>query len=450
MGRPPKARRIVLLLISASAIALSTCKGVGVFAFIAVSDPIDESRLPKGTSASQVVQIENEFAASNASKYAYFSSGSSLFRKNMADRASKNAVWSTVPLPSGWTNIQSMAASNHRLLLALARESGGILTSGLFYYSNTEGFRRVPGTSFTGTRNSYDTLRVFAPNPKGPFYVNVLKHTGAFGMKEARFTGSEMYTLPGKKPSAGGGGGLKPAGPAWTETLKNRYVSSAASSETAAPSPSSNPKATLFTTVNPGNTAGGGALAGSDGVIVDTKIKRAVGGLTWLPNVTAGTTGKGAKGAFIMSTLEPSGGSYTVYIGKDGSWKDGSWVAKNSSFRFESFLDISAAKGGGKAPGSTKLVLAGTRSAGITRGSGYMEIDVNSPDPAKWTIRTGRSGFTFADTTNYESGALVQSSIPGLALFEGYVYASTSRNGIWSINANDYKGPSDRPKWAPE
>lgn len=440
MGRPPKARRIILLLISASAITLSTCKGVGVFAFIAVSDPIDESRLPKGTSASQVVQIENEFARS---KYAYFSSGSSLFRKNMADRASRSAVWSTVPLPSGWTNIQSMAASNHRLLLALARESGGILTSGLFYYSNTQGFRRVLGTPFTGTRNSYDTLRVFAPNPNGPFYVNVLKHTGAFGMKEARFTGSEMYTLPGA-PSAGGGGGLKPApGTAWKETLKNRYVSSAASSKrgTGAGTP---PGAALFTTVNPGNTAGGGALAGSDGAIVDTKIKRAIGGLTWLPNVTAGT-GKGAKGAFIMSTLEPSGGSYTVYIGKAGSWTE-----KNSSFRFESFLDISAAKGGGKAPGSTKLVLAGTRSAGITRGSGYMEIDVNSPDPAKWTIRTGRSGFTFADTTNYESGALVQSSIPGLALFEGYVYASTSRNGIWSINANDYKGPSDRPKWAPE
>lgn len=444
MGRPPKARRIILLLISASAITLSTCKGVGVFAFIAVSDPIDESRLPKGTSASQVVEIKEEseeFKKDAAKyKYAYFSSGSSLFRKNMADRASRSAVWSTVPLPSGWTNIQSMAASNHRLLLALARESGGILTSGLFYYSNTEGFRRVPGTPFTGTRNSYDTLRVFAPNPSGPFYVNVLKHTGAFGMKEARFTGSEMYTLPGA-PSAGGEGGLKPApGTAWRETLKNRYVSSAASSETGPPS--SNPRATLFTTVNPGNTAGGGALAGSDGVIVDAKkIKRAIGGLTWLPNVTAGT----GKGAFIMSTLEPSGGSYTVYIGKAGSW-----TAKNSSFRFESFLDISAAKGGGKAPGSTRLVLAGTRSAGITRGSGYMEIDVNSPDPAKWTIRTGRSGFTFADTTNYESGALVQSSIPGLALFNGYVYASTSRNGIWSINANDYKGPSDRPKWAPE
>ena len=436
MGRPPKARRIILLLISASAITLSTCKGVGVFAFIAVSDPIDESRLPKGTSASQVVEIDAKY------KYAYFSSGSSLFRKNMADRASRSAVWSTVPLPSGWTNIQSMAASNHRLLLALARESGGILTSGLFYYSNTEGFRQVGGTPFTGTRNSYDTIRVFAPNPSGPFYVNVLKHTGAFGMKEARFTGSEMYTLPGD-PSARSEDGLKLAlapGTAWRETLKNRYVSSAASSKrgTGAGTP---PGTTLFTTVNPGNTASGGALAGSDGVIVDTKIKRAIGGLTWLPNVTAGT----GKGAFIMSTLEPSGGTYTVYIGKVGSW-----AAKGSSFRFESFLDISGTQGGGKVPGSTKLVLAGTRSAGITRGSGYMEIDVNSPDPAKWTIRTGRSGFTFADTTNYESGALVQSSIPGLALFNGYVYASTSRNGIWSINADDYKGPSDRPKWAPE
>ena len=437
MGRPPKARRIILLLISASAITLSTCKGVGIFAFIAVSDPIDESRLPKGTSASRVVQIENEFAAS---KYAYFSSGSSLFRKNMADRASESAVWSTVPLPSGWTNIQSMAASNHRLLLALARESGGILTSGLFYY-NTEGFRRVDGTPFTGTRDSYHTLRVFAPNPSGPFYVNVLEHTGAFGRKEARFTGSKMYTLPGNG-SARSWSTRGDADPAWTDTLKNRYVSSAASSETAAPS---NPRATLFSTVNPDDTAGGGALADSDGVIVDSKIKRAVGGLTWLPNVTAGA----GKGAFIMSTLEPSGGTYTVYIGKDnGTWKDGSWAAKGSSFRFESFLDISAARSGGQAPGS--LVLAGTRSAGITRGSGYMEIDVNSPDPAKWTIRTGRSGFTFADTTNYESGALVQSSIPGLALFEGYVYASTGGNGVWRINANDYKGPSERPKWAPE
>lgn len=446
MGRPPKARRIILLLISASAITLSNCKGVGVFAFIAVSDPIDESRLPKGTSASQVVEIKEEseeFKRGAKYKYAYFSSGSSLFRKNMADRASRSAVWSTVPLPSGWTNIQSMAASNHRLLLALARESGGILTSGLFYYSNKQGFQQVPDTPFTGTRNSYDTLRVFAPNPSGPFYVNVLKHTGAFGMKEARFTRSEMYTLPGNG-SARSWSARGETGAAWRETLKNRYVSSAASSKrrTGAGTP---PGTTLFSTVNPGNTAGGGALAGSDGVIVDSKIiKRAVGGLTWLPNVTAGT-GKGAKGAFIMSTLEPSGGSYTVYIGKAGSW-----TAKNSSFRFESFLDISAAKGGGQAPGSTRLVLAGTRSAGITRGRGYMEIDVNSRDPAKWTIRTGRSGFTFADTTNYESGALVQSSIPGLALFEGYVYASTSRNGIWSINANDYKGPSDRPKWAPE
>lgn len=439
MGRPPKARRIILLLISASAITLSTCKGVGVFAFITVSDPINESRLPKGTSASRVVQIESEFARSN---YAYFSSGSSLFRKNMADRASESAVWSTVPLPSGWTNIQSMAASNHRLLLALARESGGILTSGLFYYSNNEGFRPVSGTPFTGTRNSYRTLRIFAPNPSGPFYVNVLRHTGAFGRKESGFTGSEMYTLPGNG-SAVSWSARGEAGAAWGETLKNRYVSSAASSETAAPSSTSDKRATLFSTVNPNDPAGGGALAGSDGVIVDAKIKRAVGGLTWLPNVRAGA----GKGAFIMSTLEPAGGSYTVYIGKAGSW-----VAKNSSFRFGSFLDISAARspGGGKAPDPTRLVLAGTRSAGITRGSGYMEIDVNSPDPAKWTIRTGRSGFTFADTTNYESGALVQSSIPGLALFEGYVYASTGGNGVWRINVNDYKGPSERPKWAPE
>ena len=425
MERFPKARCIILLLFSAATAVLGACKGVGMFAFIAVSDRIDESRLPKGTSASKVVQIKNEFTSS---KYAYFSSGSTLYRKNMANRASKSAVWSTVPLPSGWTNIQSMAASDDRLLLALAKESGGILTVGLFYYSNTQGFRPVDGTPFTGDKDSYPTLRVFAPNPSDPFYVNVLHHKGSFGQNDAEFSRSEMHTLPGNG-SAGSWRNRGDAGTEWTKTLKNRYVSSAAWSE----------EATLFSTVNPDDTTGGGALAGSDGAIVDTKIKRAISGLTWLPHVKA----------FIMCTTAASGGNYTVYVNEEADGT-GKWTAKDVNSRFESFLDITETAGGGKFTGSTELVLAGTHSVGPTQGTGYMEIDVSSGDPTKWAIRTDRGGFTFADITNYESGELVQSSVPSFSLFEGYVYASTRGKGIWSIDANAYTGTSSRPKWSSE
>ena len=435
MERFPKARCIILLLFSAATAVLGACKGVGMFAFIAVSDPIDESRLAKGTSASKVVQINNEFGINGyTTKYIYFSSGSALYRKNMAE---KSGVWSTVPLPSGWTNIQSMAASNDQLLLALAKESGGILSVGLFYYSEKDsGFRQVRGTLFTGSKSKYRTLRVFAPNPGGPFYVNVLRHKGGFRQNDAEFSGSEMYTLPGDGKITLDSSGKKTkewkkkTGEEWKKVLEKRYVLAAAWSE----------EATLFSTVNPKNISNDGGLVDSNGTTVVTDIKRAVSGLTWLPNVKA----------FIMCTTAASGGNYTVYVNKkaDGT---GKWTAKNVSSRFESFLDITQTEGGGgKFDGSTKLVLAGTHSVGPTQGTGYMEIDVNSDDPVKWTIRTDRGSFTFADTTNYESGELVQSSVPSFSLFEDYVYASTRGKGIWRINANAYKGTSSRPKWSSE
>ena len=441
MERFPKARRIILLLVLTAAAVLGACRGVGMFAFIAVSDPIDESRLPRGTSASKVVQITKEFQT--GTKYNYFSSGSTLYRKNMVDRASKSAVWQSVALPSGWTAVQSMAASNDSLLLALARESDGILTVGLFYYSETGGgFRQVQGASFTGSRSGYRTLRVFAPNPDGPFYINVLRHTGSFGQRGATFSGSEMYTLPlYDKVIDWDKSSTKQTGE-WTKVLKNRYVSGAASSETEPPAAASNPKATIFSTVNPNKSTDSGRLVYSNGQIVDTKIKRPLSGLTWLPGVKA----------FIMCTTAASGGTYTVYVNKttNGIWQSSKLTQIKTSSPFESFLDITGTKGGNGKDGSTKLILAGTRSVGLQQGAGYMEIDVTSPDPAKWTIRTGRSSFTFADTTNYESGALVQSSIASLSLLGGYVYASTNGNGIWSINADGYKGPSSRPKWSPE
>lgn len=423
MERFPKARCIVLLLFSAATAVLGACKGVGMFAFIAVSDTIDESRLPKGTSASKVLQIKNEFDGGSTTKYNYFSSGSTLYRKNMADRASRSAVWSTVSLPPGWTNIQSMAASNDQLLLALAKESGGILTVGLFYYSeNDRGFRQVQGTPFIGNERKYHTLRVFAPNPGGQFYVNVLRHAGGFRQDDAEFSGSEMYTLPGNGKIKWNHSEKKTG--EWEKVLKKRYVLAAASS----------PTATLFSTVNPKKISDDGGLVNSAGETVGN-IKRAISGLTWLPDVKA----------FIMCTTAASGGNYTVYVNKTGKW-----TAKDVSSRFESFLDITETQGGGKFPGSTKLVLAGTHSVGPTLGTGYMEIDVKSDDPAKWTIRTDRGSFSFADTTNYESGELVQSSVLSFSLFDGYVYASTRGKGIWSINANAYTGTSARPKWRSE
>ena len=432
---------IVFLLLSPS------CKGVGIFAYIATTEKIDRGLLPKGIGASGILHIENEYAASN---YDYFSTGSALYRKNTVDRTENSPHrWSTVSLPSGWTNIQSVAASENKLLLALSKASDTSSSVGIFSYTDSSGFISISeNVSVLSSSSSYNTLLLFCPNPAAAtdtFYVNILNYSGTFG-KESTFTGSQLYLLDDAQTQITAS---DKASGTWTTTLESSYISGAAYSG----------NTYRFTTISPDSNGPSGVLVDEtgkeiSGIITDTELEETAGSpslpsgsLTWLPNLNA----------YIMSSITTSAGSYHIYISTDGGIGN-DWKILSSGYYITSFLDVSNTLAGGNGdPTDTdaysppnKLVLAGTRSTlSWNSGYGYLEIvagETARSIPQEWTLRTSKSTFTFAQSNSYIAGDLSSTGIVALTLLrEGssnnsgdqYVYASTYNSGIWRLNADD-------------
>lgn len=407
-------RNIALLILLP--FLLTACQGIGIFAYIATTDKIDRGELPEGLNATEVVQISKEYGTNGY--YDYFSSGAGLYRRNTQNRGVKSTSWERISLPSGWSNIQSMAVSDDNLLLALARQTSDSVNLSLYFYNELSGFDQVNnlGSLIDGTSSNYKTIRLYCPNPSGDFYINILQNNGTFG-QSGTFGGSTLYTLADRELDWGNATTL--AGD-WATNLTNAYVSSAAH----------NGATFLFTLINP--TGKTGLLVNQNGTQIAGSPTTPNAALAWLPGISA----------FIMAGNGLNGSS--VYVSKNGTTD---WKTLSSGFIFSHFLDVSDIK--------TGLILAGTQSSGrSTRGNGYMEISAADADPSKWSIRTSKSSFIFSQVRNYTSSELSSQSITGLARFTDasstsnvYVYASTASDGVWRTHANTDAG---EPIWARE
>ncbi len=408
----------ILVLI---ALLLSGCKGVGIFAYITTTERIDRGLLPEDMGTSRILTIKNEYSTHS---YDYFTSVSLLYKSNTTNRSTSTSnKWSSIALPSGWTNIQSVAASDDTLLLALSRYSSGTLSTGLYYYTAVDEFTPITVNNdiLLSDDSSYKTVSLHCPDPSATsevFYVNVLEYSGDFGQKSI-FSGSALYLIGNKNTDLNS---THHQTGDWDTTLENSYISSAAYDE----------KSTYrFTIINPVDETG--QLTDESGVQIADTTTLPSGALTWL---SGHTDTAWPDGVFIMASWKLDGTTYPLYISADGT----RWETLTSSYRFSCFLDVTSTVAGGRSNHSTStdnLILAGTRSVGNNSSSGYMEIVANSNDPSQWEIRTSKSDFTFAQTGTYIASDLSSDAITGLTLYGDYVYASTDKDGIWRINAND-------------
>ncbi len=410
---------------------LMSCRGGGIFAYVATTDKIDLGLLPEGLGASKLMEISNEY---DNTKYNYFSSGPALYRRNTQDRSdSKTERWKPVSLPSGWTNIQSITVSDDRILMALARESSSSMEVGLYYYSEQEEFQEITMEDgiLTSGAGKYNTVRLYCPNPKtdtNTFYVNILEHSGDFA-RETDFIGSTLYLLDD--------GALELKAPdttTWNDVLENSYITGAAFGN----------NVYRFTSINP--KAETGKITNVIGTQIADSITNPSHSLTWLPgsDEQSATTSWPEKGVFIMSGWKLDGTTYPLYISTDGT----TWKTLSSNYRYSSFLSVIGTTAGNS---PNKLILAGTRNtASTTTGNGYIEIVADDTDPEKWEIRTDKNSFTFAQTGAYIASNLSDDSILGLSLFEGYVYASTDDDAVWRIHADDAETEGTGPMWIRE
>ncbi len=412
-------KNAVSILISI-VLLLSGCKGVGIFAYVATTKRIDKGLLPEGMGTSRILTIKKEYSTH---PYDYFTSVSLLYRSNTQDRdASTRNKWSSITLPSGWTNIQSVAASDDKLLLALSRHSSGTLSTGLYYYTAKDGFSLITINNdiLLSDDSSYRTVLLYCPNPSAAnevFYVNVLEYSGDFGQKST-FSGSTLYLIGNTNTDLNS---THQKGGDWDTALKSSYISSAAYDK----------KNTYrFTIINPVDETG--QLTDESGKqIAANTFTLPSGALTWLPGAPETDW---PDGVFIAASWKLDETAYPLYISADGT----NWETLTSSYRFSCFLDVTSTKAGGRSNSpNDNLILAGTRSVGNSSSSGYMEIVANTAEPSQWEIRTNKSDFTFAQTGTYIASDLSSDAISGLTLYEDYVYASTDKDGVWRINAND-------------
>ena len=219
---------IILILL------FSSCTGVGIFAVVAVAEKIDPGLLPEGLSARPVVHI-NPAPADGTEDYYFFSSGPGIWAKdNTAGDTDPARLWRPISL-NGWDGVQSMAANDQRIFLALYKVSGDSYTVGLFTLDSYDGTTPVYinlNKQWNSTPNNYQTVRLYCPDPTDAVYVNIMEHTGVYGSidadEDAGFTGSKLYrydlpntaadwTDPGAQPELDG-------------TTKARYITGVASS----------------------------------------------------------------------------------------------------------------------------------------------------------------------------------------------------------------------------
>lgn len=431
-------------------LASSGCDEIGVFATIAVSDVIEEGLLPEGTSPSKVVHVDD--AANNLDDYDFFSSGPTLWYRNITDRSdvTVSTRWQSIELVdingTEWDAVQSIAGSLDRIVVTLARESGSFdIQVGLFYFtqfnsSNRVNLTPVANARWTSTGSSYNVARVFDPDPADPtVYLNLQYHKGKFGDNGTVFDRSEMYIFD---PTTVVDVNAELQAGDWATNLSNRMVTGAAYN-------GANYVFTISRFLE--LSTGDGMLVNNTGFdITPPEIDVPVTGVTWLPYA----------GAFVLGaqSLTTAGGTlsssvYAVFgsaTGLAGDWDP--ITGSSDRFRVRSFVDVSDTAAG--LDTTQALVLAGTASFAAASsdndGAGYVEIVTNNdPAPANWSIVSTDSSYNFALANNYSVSDLRTASIDGFfissAPMANYVYASARSLGIWRINAN-----AASPSWARE
>lgn len=422
-------RRLGVFFLSAFMnLLLIGCTGAGIYSTIAISSKIDEGKLPKGLSAGTV------FSVSGAAEHLFFVSGPNIWAKPKS-----GGEWNPIGLSAGgaeWDGVQSAAATDSRIILALYSVSGNTYRVGLFALTRFNGSTPTYADfnkSWTSTSKSFQTIRLFCPQPGESIYVNVLDHQGSYGSIDSEnngFKGSKLYKLANDSNS------WNPSNPGEQQKLQTRYVTGVAD----------NNSGTILVTASSGKSDGGYLLIEDGAAKGDGKIDGSytpTTGITWIDRKWEGHSG---PGAFIAAGIGLVGGVYPIFVSEDGlTWHR--LEGASGSYRTTSFIDVSDKAAG--MSDSKHLVLAGTSSyIGGNRyrsGAGYYEIDVTADDLTKWVVNTSRTSYSLADRINYNVSKLSESTVTAMTAHDNALYASTRNNGIWKLNLGE-----DRPLWARE
>ena len=426
--------RIALVLILSILLISAGCDGLGIYAVVAVTDIIDEGRLPEGISGRSVVLVPTN------TDYALFASGPGLWAKNVTT----DSLWYPTPIVDtngdSWDGIQSMAASGSFVYFAFYRiNSNDTYTVALFYMTSFNGssgvFEPLAGTSsWTSTATAYQTVRMYCPDPAGDVYINVLRHSGEYGSidgdENKGFIGSNLYAIPLADTALNIPGYEFGVQTELDGTSTPRYVTGIASSGAIIRYTATN---NLFSSTT-------GILLNELGLDVGLGSIVSTTGITWLPLVDSGV------GAFITSsTAFDSNSRFPMWASADGdNWTE---ITNGTSTDFltVSFIDVSTTTAGD----TSDLVLAGTSSyidgstGRIARG--YQEINTTAlggADIANWSVNNSAESYDFARNNNYAASELSLSTILGMTQIGNDLYASTRSAGIWRIDVDTESYPS--------
>jgi len=450
-------------------LVLSTgCTGVGIFAVVAVAEKIDLGLLPEGISGRAVVHIA-PVPADGTEDYYFFSSGPGLWVKNhTAGDADIARLWLPISL-EGWDGIQSMAVADERIFLALYKVNGDDYKVAIHtldsFTDRTPGYTAITGAEWIMDPDAggYNTIRLFAPDPAGPVYVNVMNHSGSYASLDEEnqgFTGSNLYTLPGDATTWGDASALPDQ--SYLDGLNTlasaRYVTGVADS---VPGPGDADDIRITATNHMFNSDGGILLNGNGAAVVNSDGNPAgsisigsgestnvsVRGISWISRAGIGNN----TGAFIMAATFLDNNTLPIFVSSDGiTWNR--IGGTTTDYLTTNFIDVSSKKAG--MSDGKHLVLAGTSSyidgSTFHYGSGYNEIDITDDDLSTWTVNTAWDSYSFALNTNYSVSDLAEATITGMSIPEDgdYLYVSTRSQGVWKINMEE--PATDKPSWTRE
>lgn len=387
-------------------ILLSTCKGVGIFSTLAVTEKIDDGELPEGiTSENGVIYPAS---LTETTDWAYFSTGPGLWVKNITDRSNS---WSKVSLPDGYSVIQSIAASdtmtdNAILLSAVAENDDGDRIVSLFYIDSIDSNTGAPTysspiESWTTTEDTYHNSKVFWDGSTN-FYINLLTFDGEYRDDDSELSASQLYTWNGSfsGPDTNFDTNLN-------TSSDYRYVSGVANDGSTGP---------FFTVIDEDGEHG--RLLDSSGANVGITTKP-VTGLTYLSTCGAYIMGvdciTGADGAIFVSNND-----WSTWYTVDDDDDDDSYI---------SFIDVSGVA-------ESDWILAGRDICG--EDGGYEEINVDEVTIDEWYVT---NDYDFADYSNYTSTDMPDVSITDFTIIDlsgsgGDItlYASTRFAGIYSLD----------------
>jgi len=429
---------ILALLTLIMCSSLIGCTGAGIYSTIAISTKIDAGNLPEKLSAGPVFHMKGN---GWTEEYLFFTSGTSIWAKTAT-----GGKWATIGLEAGgleWDGIQSAAATENRIILALYLVNGNTYRVGLFALTGFDGSKATYtdfGKSWTSGSRSFQTIRLFCPRPDSHIYVNVLNHSGNYGAFDSDndgFNGSNLYRLANNNTSWN----VTETSQAELDGTKTaRYVSGVADNGSGT---------IIVTAIREGFRPNGGYLLDKDG---QSRGDGRLGdysyipttGITWIDRIWDGHNG---PGVFIAAASSLINGVHPVFASMDGTdWT--SLKGATASYQTTSFIDVSDSDAG--LSNSKHLVLAGTSSYidgnRYRRGVGYNEIDVTSDVLTEWYLNTNRNSYSFANLVNYNVSKLSESTVTGMSILNNAIlYISTRNNGIWKSDLNE-----DRPYWTRE